>query len=165
MPDNYMWDDRSPTPPIPIDALRSFAQKRKQEQVEHCDLCSEVIPSSHSHLLNLSSRTLVCACQACSLLFSEQGAGAGKYTLVPRRYLALTDFHMADGQWDELLIPVNMAFIFRSTGAKPVMAYYPSPAGATESLLPLSAWNTMAEGNPKLKTMQADVEATVRSWL
>jgi len=156
-----MRDDSSPKPPIPIGALRSFAQKRKQEQeqVEHCELCSEVIPSSHSHLLNLSSRTLVCACQACSLLFSEQGAGAGKYTLVPRRYLALTDFQMADGQWDELLIPVNMAFIFRSTGAKPVMAYYPSPAGATESLLDLEGWQALVNSNPILHELAPDVEA------
>ena len=48
---------------------------------------------------------------------------------------------------------------FYSTPDEKTKALYPSPAGATESLLPLSAWNTMAEGNPKLKTMQADVEA------
>lgn len=161
MPDISMQDDRSPAPPTPIGALRSFAQKRKQEQgqVERCELCSEVIPSSHSHLLNLSSRALVCACQACSLLFSEQGAGAGKYKLVPRRYLALTDFHMADEQWEDLLIPVNIAFIFRSTGAKPVMAYYPSPAGATESLLDLEGWQTLVNSNPILHELTPDVEA------
>ncbi len=72
MPDISTQDDRSPTPPPPIGALRSLAQKRKQEprQVEHCELCSEIIPSSHSHLLNLSSRALVCTCQTCTLLFS-----------------------------------------------------------------------------------------------
>jgi Family of unknown function (DUF5947) len=142
-------------------ALRSLAQKRKQEprQVEHCELCSEIIPSSHSHLLNLSSRALVCACQACSLLFSEQGSGAGRYTLVPRRYLALTDFYMADEQWEDLSIPVNMAFIFRSTGAKPVMAYYPGPAGATESLLDLEGWQALVDGNPILHELVPDVEA------
>ncbi len=161
MPDIYMQDDRLPAYPTPIGALRSFTQKRKQEQgqVEHCELCSEIIPSSHSHLLNLSSRTLVCACQACSLLFSEQGAGAGKYKLVPRRSLALTDFHMADELWEDLLIPVNMAFIFRSTGAKPVMAYYPSPAGATESLLDLEGWQTLVNSNPILHELAPDVEA------
>ena len=156
-----MQDDRSPAPPIPIGTLRSFAQKRKEEprQVEHCELCSEIIPSSHSHLLNLSSRELVCACQACSLLFSEQGTGAGKYALVPRRYLALTDFYMADERWEDLSIPVNMAFIFRSTGAKPVMAYYPSPAGATESLLDLEGWQALVDSNSILHELAPDVEA------
>jgi len=159
--DISMPDEHSSAPPTPIGVLRSLAQKRKQEpgRVEHCELCSEIIPSSHSHLLNLSSRELVCACQACSLLFSEQGAGAGRYMLVPRRYLALTDFYMADEQWEELSIPVNMAFIFRSTGTKPVMAYYPSPAGATESLLDLEGWQALVDGNPILHELVPDVEA------
>jgi len=162
VPDLSMRDDHSSTtPPTSIGALRGLVQKRKQEQqqVEYCELCSEIIPSSHAHLLNLSSRELICACQACSLLFSEQGAGAGKYILVPRRYLVLTDFHMADEQWEELLIPVNMAFIFRSTGEKPVMAYYPSPAGATESLLDLEGWQALANSNPILHELAPDVEA------
>jgi len=161
VPDISMQDDRSPALSTPIGVLRGFAQKRKQEQgqVEHCELCSEIIASRHLHLLNLSSRVLVCACQACSLLFSEQGAGAGKYRLVPRRYLALTDFHMADDQWEGMLIPVNMAFVFRSTGAKPVMAYYPSPAGATESLLDLEGWQVLVDSNPILDELVPDVEA------
>jgi len=156
-----MQDDHSPVSSIPVEALRSFAQKRKQEQlrVEYCELCSEIIPSSHSHLLNLSNRALVCVCQACSLLFSEQGSGVGRYLLVPRRYLALADFHIEDEQWDELSIPVNMAFIFRSTGAKPVMAYYPSPAGATESLLDLQGWQALVDTNPILNELESDVEA------
>lgn len=77
MPDIYMQDDRSPAPPTPIGALRSFAQKRKQEQgqgqVEHCELCSEVISSSHSHLLNLSSRVLVCAWPGLFITFQRAG--------------------------------------------------------------------------------------------
>ncbi len=154
-----MQDDQSPALPSSLGALRGFAQKRKNERAEHCDLCSEIISSSHPHLLNLSSRELVCACQACSLLFSDQGSGAGKYKLVPRRYLALTDFYMSDVQWDSLTIPVSMAFIFRSTGAKPVMAYYPSPAGATESLLDLEGWQELVEDNPILNELTTDVEA------
>ena len=39
------------------------------------------------------------------------------------------------------------------------MALYPSPAGATESLLPLEAWQQIVENNPILKQMQPDVEA------
>jgi hypothetical protein len=79
--------------------------------------------------------------------------------LVPKRYLALQDFQMADQQWDDLMIPVNMAFIYRSTGAKPVMAYYPSPAGATESLLDLEGWQALVSSNPILGELAPDVEA------
>ncbi|HEV2582681.1 MAG TPA: DUF5947 family protein [Ktedonobacteraceae bacterium] len=165
MPAPYLSNDGDNGSSIaPVDvasmpALRGFAQRRREAQMEHCELCSEGIPASHSHLLNLSNRALVCVCQACSLLFSEQGAGAGKYLLVPRRYQALVDFQMADDQWDDLMIPVNMAFIFRSGGAKPVMAYYPSPAGATESLLDLEGWQALVNNNPVLNTLAPDVEA------
>ena len=39
------------------------------------------------------------------------------------------------------------------------MALYPSPAGATESLLPLTAWESLIAANPMLCGMQHDVEA------
>jgi hypothetical protein len=154
-------DDRSLATSPSLAALRGFAQRRRQnlEWVERCELCSEAIAANHPHLLNLSNRELVCVCQACSLLFSEQGSGAGRYLLVPRRYLALEDFQMSDAQWDDLMIPVNMAFIYRSTGAKPVMAYYPSPAGATESLLDLEGWQALVKSNPILDELVPDVEA------
>ncbi len=160
---SFFADDRGDRSAAPIGALRRFTQKREPEQrasakVEHCELCSEVIPANHRHLLDLSSRALVCSCQACSLLFSEQGAGA-KYRLVPRRYLLIEDFQMLDQQWDELMIPVNMAFIFRSSGSKHVMAFYPSPAGATESLLDLDGWETLMHNNPILRDLAPDVEA------
>jgi hypothetical protein len=36
---------------------------------------------------------------------------------------------------------------------------YPSPAGATESLLPLENWRELVEANPPLSRMVPDVEA------
>jgi hypothetical protein len=145
----------------PIGALRQFTLKREpaRSAKEHCELCGEVIPTDHYHLLDLSNRTLTCACQACSLLFNKQGAGGGKYHLVPRRYLALPDFHMTDEQWDELMIPVNMVYIFRSTFAKRAVAFYPSPAGAMESLLSLESWEMLTSSNPILHEIEPDVEA------
>ena len=148
----------------PIEALRRFARKREPEVRtpegrEHCELCSEVIPANHRHLLELSKRALLCACQACALLFGEEGSGGGKYRLVPRRYLALQDFHMTDHQWDELRIPVHMAFLFYSTEAGQVVAFYPSPAGATQSLLDLEGWEELARNNSLLNDLAPDVEA------
>jgi uncharacterized protein DUF5947 len=163
MSTSFPLGDRGSRSAAPVGALRRFAQKREPEQaparMEHCELCSEPIPSEHRHLLDLSSRALICSCQACSILFNDEGAGGKKYRLVPRRYVALTAFQMTEKQWDELMIPVNMAFIFRSSGSKHVMAFYPSPAGATESLLDLEGWETLLHANPVLQDLEADVEA------
>src|SRR5579885_2175258 len=74
----------------PLGSLRQLMQKREQPRrpLEHCELCNEVIPEQHRHLLEPGSREVICACQACSLLFSKRGAGGGKYLLIPDRYLA-----------------------------------------------------------------------------
>jgi hypothetical protein len=71
----------------------------------------------------------------------------------------LTDFRLTDGQWDSLMMPINMAFFYRSTPQERVLALYPSPAGATESLLSFDTWDEIAMDNPRLLKMEADVEA------
>lgn len=145
----------------PVAALRRFTQNREaiRGPLEHCELCGNMIPPDHRHLLDLSNQALICSCQACSLLFSEEGAGRGKYRLVPRRYMVIPDLHMTDGQWDSLMIPVNMVYIFSSTTARRAMAFYPGPAGATESLLNLESWEALVSDNPLLNEMEPDVEA------
>jgi hypothetical protein len=145
----------------PFQSLRRFSREREQARppVEHCEMCSEVIPTNHRHLLELSNRAVICACQACALLFGDEGAGGGKYRLIPRRYLALPDFQMSDEQWDDLMIPVNIVYIFQHSAAQRVMAYYPSPAGATKSLLDLEGWESLTSSNPILNVMEPDVEA------
>jgi hypothetical protein len=162
LPVNHHNERSSGGDAAPFQALRRFAT-REREQVrgpaEHCELCSEVIPSQHRHLLELASRRIMCACQACSLLFGDEGAGGGKYRLIPRRYLALPDFRMSDEQWESLMIPVNMVYFFHNTATKRVMAFYPSPAGAMESLLDLQSWEDLALANPILRDLQPDVEA------
>ena len=122
-------------------------------------MCGEPVPPEHRHLLDLSNRGILCACQACSLLFDKQGAGSGKYKLVSDRRLYLEDFEMTDAQWEGLLIPVNMAFFFQSSEAERTMALYPGPAGPTESLLELATWEDLEERYPVLKSMEPDVEA------
>ena len=62
---------------------------------------------------------------------------------------------MTDAQWDSLLIPINMAFFFASSASGRVIAMYPSPAGATESLLPLETWDEIVAENPALQSMEA----------
>lgn len=162
MPASYFTNDQGDgSSAAPIGALRQFTQKRERARspVELCELCSDVLTEEHRHLLELPSRTVICVCNACSVLFGDEGAGGGKYRAVPRRYLALTDFQMTDEQWDELMIPVNMVYIFRSAADQRVMAFYPSPAGAMESLLSLESWDALASSNPILNELEPDVEA------
>ncbi|GAC1389046.1 MAG: DUF5947 family protein [Ktedonobacteraceae bacterium] len=147
-------------PAAPLDILRQFARRREaRPPAEQCELCSAEIPANHRHLLELSKNTLVCVCRPCSILFGDPGAGSGKYRLVPSRYLLLRDFQMTDEQWDELTIPVNMVYIFHSTLANRIMAFYPSPAGAIESTLSLQGWDAMINNNAILKDLEPDVEA------
>jgi hypothetical protein len=143
------------------------------EPEEHCELCNAPIPSHHRHLLELSTRELMCACRPCSLLFDRGGAGNGRYKLVPERRLRLEDFAMSDLAWEELRIPVDMAFLFHSSAEGKAVAYYPGPMGPTESQLELSSWQELERSNPILAEMEPDVEALLvnriggarRHWL
>jgi hypothetical protein len=142
--------------------LQRFAQRARQAASmveESCDFCSEPVQPRHRHLLELESRDILCACQACSLLFDRQEASLGKYRLIGERRLWLQEFQLSDVQWEELRLPVEMAFFFYSTPAGRVLAYYPSPMGPTESLLKLKSWEEMAEVNPVLQKIERDVEA------
>jgi hypothetical protein len=40
-----------------------------------------------------------------------------------------------------------------------ISAFYPGPAGATESTLPLTAWDRVVAENPALRALRPDVEA------
>lgn len=135
--------------------------REREEAEERCELCGEPIPPEHRHLVDVKSRELMCACRACTILFDRSAAGGGHYRLVPDRRLRLTGFAMDDLSWAALQIPVDMAFFFRSTQSDPprVMAFYPSPAGPTESLLELDAWDELERANPVLGSMEPDVEA------
>jgi hypothetical protein len=135
-------------------ALRQFA--RRERPLERCELCSVNLRPDHPHLIELARRKLLCACDACALLFTGP---ASKYKRVPRQIRALPGFHMTDAEWNGLMVPINMAFFFRSSLENRVIAMYPSPAGATESLLALESWNDIAARNPALGAMEPDVEA------
>jgi hypothetical protein len=135
-------------------ALRQFV--RRKRAAERCELCSAEVSASHPHLVEPGTRKLLCACNACAILFGGMGT---KYKRVSRRVLALENFHLSDGQWESLMIPISMAFFYRSTPDARVVAFYPSPAGATESMLPLETWKDIQEANAALLEMESDVEA------
>jgi hypothetical protein len=139
-----------------LESLRQFARKPSR-LVEKCDMCSAELGSEHAHLVELTQRRLHCACDACAMLFS--GKAGTKYKRVPRDSRLLANFRMTDVEWDSLLIPINLAFFFQNSVDSHVSAMYPSPAGATESLLPLEAWSSTVQANPALNHLEPDVEA------
>lgn len=128
-------------------------------EAERCELCAVPIGDVHGHVVDLDSRNLKCACRPCYLLFTPDGSGGQRFRAIPERYRYTPRFHLADATWDEVGIPVRMAFIFTNSAIGQTVAFYPSPAGATESLLPLEAWRGVMADNPGLADLQDDVEA------
>ena len=137
--------------------LRRLASARRGPAQERCELCHRPIPPEHRHLLEIASHKITCSCDACALRF--EGVIEGRFALIPRDVHTLPDFQLDDTQWADLALPIELAFLVHSTPAGRMLALYPSPAGATESLLSLDAWDQIVAANPMLAPMQSDVEA------
>ncbi len=121
-------------------------------------MCRVPISDAHQHVVDVANRSLMCACRPCYLLFTAEGAEL-RFRAVPDRYLSFPDFSLGPGQWDQLEIPVGLAFFFYNSTQQRTVAFYPGPAGATESELPLATWEAVLAGNPELARLSPDVEA------
>ena len=115
---------------------------------ERCELCGGEIASDHAHLVDTHARRLLCACRVCSAIQSGAPAGS-RYRAASTRHVRLTT-PLADAEWTSLGIPVDLAFLFFNSAAGRMIAFYPSPAGATESVLPLEAWSALAAAHPMI---------------
>ncbi|HEY0513401.1 MAG TPA: DUF5947 family protein [Thermoanaerobaculia bacterium] len=143
-----------------INQLRSLRGSRPPAPAEErCEFCARPLPDQHSHVVHVEKRNLLCACRPCYLLFTSQGAAGGKYRAVPERYLDLGERVLNPSQWDRLQVPVDLAFFFFNSSLGRTVAFYPSPAGATESLLSLATWEEIARANPRVASLIPDVEA------
>ena len=138
----------------PLRTLRRFLPGRR---VERCELCGAELTNAHGHVLDVKTRRLSCACEACSILFVHRGGSS--YRRVGRGVRFLADFKMSDAEWESLRIPIGLAFFVNSSAEGRVMAFYPGPAGPTESLLAFDAWSGIAARNPGLAELDPDVEA------
>jgi hypothetical protein len=145
----------------PVAASQTRAQQPTAE--ERCELCHADIPPEHGHVADLENSSLACACRACYLLFTRHTAARGRYRAVPDRYLWDDQRLLTQAQFDELEIPVGLAFFMWNSRAERVIAFYPSPAGATECELDLGAWQRLAADHPLLDELQPDVEAALIS--
>jgi hypothetical protein len=146
-----------------IRQLRSFLGPRTPETrapvEERCEFCGEVLPGRHSHVVHTERRVLLCTCRPCYLLFTSQGAAGGKVKAVPDRVVDLGARVFTPEQWERLQIPVGLAFFFFNSSLGRTAVFYPSPAGATESLLPLATWEEVVRAEPRLASLSPDVEA------
>jgi hypothetical protein len=124
---------------------------------ERCDLCGTTLSEDHRHLLQLTERRIVCSCEPCWALHS----GDAEYRPTGMRELWLEAFACDDELWAAFSIPIRLAFFMRSSVTDSVVAFYPSPAGATESELPLEPWGRLVAANPVLEQLDADAEALV----
>ena len=120
-------------------------------------MCARDIASEHSHVVNTESRAILCACRPCYLLFTH--ASAGKYRAIPERLVHVPDLVGGRAWWDSAGIPVRMAFVFTNSELGTPVAFYPSPAGATECLLALESWSQLLADNPTVADLAPDVEA------
>jgi hypothetical protein len=143
----------------PVGLARFLAKPKQASPGEKCEFCSVDLSEEHRHVANVEARTVMCACTPCYYVFAPEGASRGKYRAIPEDYVSVRDFELSQGQWDDLQIPVNMAFFFHNSTIDRTVAFYPSPAGATESLLPLETWARVVEANPFIQGLEPDVEA------
>lgn len=136
---------------------RAETRPRPAKPVEHCDLCATEVPADHRHLLQLAERQILCACESCFALRS----GDAELRPTGHRIVSLQDFELPEEIWAGFRIPIGLAFLFESSVEGKLVAFYPSPAGATESELELEAWRDLADLNPVLETLETDVEALI----
>jgi hypothetical protein len=126
---------------------------------ERCEMCREVLDDRHGHVVEIEQRSIVCACRACYLLFISEGAAGGRYRSVPERVRHDPARPLDEADWNELQIPVAMAFFFVNSALGRVVAGYPSPGGMTECELDLAAWDRLVAAYPLFAAMTPDVEA------
>ncbi|HTX83157.1 MAG TPA: DUF5947 family protein [Streptosporangiaceae bacterium] len=161
-------DQRQPTlepnPHSPAGNPPTSYQRASPPAGEKCELCATEIPAEHGHIADTEGASLLCACRACYLLFTQAVSGRRKYMAVPDRYLADPARVMSPAEWDLLEIPVSLAFFLRSSRDNgELTGFYPGPAGVTECQLDLQRWAQLVANYPLLAAPALDVEAALIS--
>ena len=118
-------------------------------------------PRTASCARSASARTTATCCTSTSGGSSASARRAGRCARATpssgrraRARCGSTDFRMPDDLWAAFQIPIGLAFLLRSgvsTGG--IVALYPSPAGATESELELTAWDALRAAQPGARAL------------
>ena len=146
---------------LPVQLGGRLGSQRQEDPpgTERCEMCQTILDGWHGHLVDMDKRSIACACRACYLLFTHEGAAGGRYKAVPERICHDPARPLAGTDWNELQIPVAMAFFFFNSALGRVVAGYPSPGGVTECELDLESWDRLAAAYPLLADMTPDTEA------
>lgn len=127
------------------------------EAEEHCELCGSALPADHRHLLHLDERRMLCACETCWSVRSGEAA----YRPAGVRTAWLDDLELPDEAWASFQVPIGLAFFMATGDPRRIVAFYPSPAGATESEIDDAAWERLVGLNPALAGLEPDCEALI----
>jgi hypothetical protein len=142
-----------------VSALRRLQMRQMPEGPQpieaNCDLCGTSMPEDHRHLLQLEERSIVCVCESCWALRS----GDAEYRPTGSRVVWLEDLALPEDLWARFRIPIGLAFFLRTGDG--VVAFYPSPAGATESELDLGVWDDLVALNPVLEDLGPEGETLI----
>ena len=137
-------------------------RSEREEALERCDLCSAPIAPEHRHLLDLEharADVRVPRRARCSST-ARGGAGGGHYRLVPDRRLRIDDFELDDLAWEELRLPVEMAFFFRSSRGRARAGLLPEPDGGDRvAARPRGVAGARGRRTRCSTTLEPDVEA------
>src|SRR5262245_26252072 len=105
---------------------KAFATLRRLTGARGVRECGEsgcnALTESHRHLLAMTSRRVVCACDPCALRFHD--VAGGRFKLIPRDTRPLPDFQMTDGQWEDFALPIELVFFFKSGSTEKITALY-----------------------------------------
>lgn len=123
---------------------------------ERCELCSLPLASEHPHLFQRDARMIVCACDACAMLFDT--LDGERYRRIRPSVRRLPDLQIDDAAWASLGVPVGLAFLSRAASGD-VLAAYPGPAGATLAVVNRDAWSSVVARHPVLQDLEPDVDA------
>jgi hypothetical protein len=124
---------------------------------EQCDFCGTPLPAQHRHMLQLTERRIMCACEPCL----NERSGDPEMRPAGTRVVWIDELQMADELWARLGIPIGLAFFTTNGATGETVAFYPSPAGSTECELDLDAWDELKAANPALAGLEPDAEAFV----
>jgi len=142
----------------PSDHAAPVEPDLRQQHDGQCDQCGAPLPKEHRHVVDVGTRRLSCSCRACWLLLAADQRPR-QQKAVPDRYVRGTNLRLNGTQWNALQIPVDVAFFMGHSAIGRTIAFYPSPAGATESALMLTAWDELVGANPWVRAVAPDVEA------
>ena len=146
-----------PTAPHDPSALLQVLRRRPEQR---CEVCGAAIDDEHWHVANVPTRSVLCICRPCFLLFERDGAGGKRFRAVPDRYVVVAEGpELHQGPWQALGIPIHLSFLFSNSDTGKLTAFCPGPAGATESELALDAWTDVVRAHPVLARLAPDVEA------